>query len=72
MTINSTMTVRELVTEMPGATKILEKFKIDYCCGGNAPLTEACAKACVDVQAIENLLESVATGKTVGAVVSMN
>lgn len=43
---------------MPGATRIFEKFKIDYCCGGHAPLTEACTKAGVDLQEIEQLLES--------------
>ena len=68
MTINSTRTVRDLVTEMPGATRIFEKFKIDYCCGGNASLTEACTKAGVDVQAIENLLDSVASTKDVADV----
>ena len=68
MTINSTRTVRELVNEMPGATRIFEKFKIDYCCGGNAPLTEACSRAGVDVQEITHLLESTAATKnTAGA-----
>src|SRR5262245_55985807 len=60
MTINSATTVRELVVEIPQATRIFEKLKIDYCCGGNTPLRDACAQAGVDVQQIEQLLEHAA------------
>jgi len=56
--INSGTTVRDLVVQMPQATRIFEKFKIDYCCGGNRPLIEACASAGVDLQEIEQLLQS--------------
>src|SRR4030095_1386746 len=58
MLINSARTVREVVLETPQATRIFEKFKIDYCCGGNRPLTEACAKAGVSIQEIEQMLEN--------------
>lgn len=58
MPINSARTVREVVLETPQATRIFEKFKIDYCCGGNRPLTEACAKAGVSIQEIEQMLEN--------------
>jgi regulator of cell morphogenesis and NO signaling len=57
MTINSTTTVRDLVLERPQATRIFEKFKIDYCCGGNTPLIEACANAGVNLGEIEQLLD---------------
>src|SRR5215831_629891 len=57
MTINSAITVRDLVMQMPQATRIFESFKIDYCCGGNTPLIEACATAGVNLQEIERLLE---------------
>jgi len=43
--------------QMPNATRVFEKFKIDYCCGGNTPLAEACAKAGVDLQELEQELE---------------
>ena len=56
MTINSGMTVRDLVIQMPQATRIFSKFKIDYCCGGNRPLIEACATAGVNLQEIERML----------------
>lgn len=40
-----TKTVRDLAVEIPGATRVFEKLGIDYCCGGNRSLTEACATA---------------------------
>ena len=38
-------TVRELVQEKPAAARVFEKFGIDYCCGGNKSLSEACVSA---------------------------
>ena len=38
-------TVREIVLENPGAPRIFEQLGIDYCCGGQKPLEEACAAA---------------------------
>ena len=38
-------TVKDLAVEIPGAARVFETLGIDYCCGGNAPLTEACGKA---------------------------
>lgn len=49
MLLDRTRTVRELAIEMPNATRIFEKAKIDYCCGGNRPLDEACTQAGVDI-----------------------
>ena len=43
MSLSTTKTVRDLAVEFPGATRIFEKFGIDYCCGGNKSLEEACA-----------------------------
>ena len=45
MNLNSARTVRELAVEIPNATRIFEKFGIDYCCGGKKPLDEACRAA---------------------------
>lgn len=47
--INSEMTVREVAVRVPESTRLFETLKIDYCCGGNRPLTEACASAGVEV-----------------------
>lgn len=35
-------TVAELAINYPGALSVFTKYDIDYCCGGNRTLTEAC------------------------------
>jgi regulator of cell morphogenesis and NO signaling len=45
MSLTTTKTVRELALEFPNATGVFEKLGIDYCCGGNKSLEEACAAA---------------------------
>ncbi len=57
MTLSSTMTVREVALELPQATRVFESMKIDYCCGGDKPLGEACASAGVDVEKLVRMLE---------------
>jgi len=54
-----TKTVREYALEIPAATRIFEKLGIDYCCGGNKSLADACAKAGI---AVEDVLGSFETG----------
>jgi len=55
LNINS-RTVREIVLEMPAATRLFEKLKIDYCCGGNIPLRDACFAAGIEVERLTELL----------------
>jgi regulator of cell morphogenesis and NO signaling len=55
-------TVRDVALEMPQATRVFEKLKIDYCCGGDKPLAEACATAGVEVADLERMLGE--AGKT--------
>lgn len=48
--MNTTMTltdrtVGELAAEMPVSIRVFEAWKIDYCCGGATPLSDACAAA---------------------------
>ena len=57
--ITTGMTVREVAIELPQATRLFEKFKIDYCCGGNRPLSEACASAGVDLDNVMEMLTEV-------------
>lgn len=68
MTLTATKTVRELAVEMPHATRVFEKLKLDYCCGGNRSLAEACAIAGVEVETVLHLLqESAAANGQSGA-----
>lgn len=60
MTITATKTVGEIAAEMPSATREFEKLGIDYCCGGNRTLDEACASASISVdEALARLEQSV-------------
>ncbi|HEY5884249.1 MAG TPA: iron-sulfur cluster repair di-iron protein [Pyrinomonadaceae bacterium] len=56
MTLSSNMTVREVAIAVPHSTRVFEKLKIDYCCGGNQQLGEACAKAGVTFEEVVGLL----------------
>jgi regulator of cell morphogenesis and NO signaling len=58
--INSETRVREIALQLPHSTRLFEKLKIDYCCGGDKPLAEACASVGIDV---DNVMEMLA-GKT--------
>ncbi len=58
--LDTTKTVRELALEIPNATRIFEKMKIDYCCGGNKSLDDACAIAGVEVEELERLFAQAA------------
>lgn len=57
MTSGTDKTVREYAVETPGATRVFEKLKIDYCCGGGRSLGDACAAAGVGVEEVVRLLE---------------
>jgi regulator of cell morphogenesis and NO signaling len=58
MRLAAEKTVRALVLETPMATRVLEQLGIDYCCGGDATLEEACARAQVPVERVEESLRA--------------
>ena len=62
--ISSEMTVREVAARIPESTRLFETLKIDYCCGGNHPLTKACASAGVEV---DNVMEQLSALEKSGA-----
>lgn len=57
MTLNTTKTVRELAAETPGATRVFERLRIDYCCGGSKPIADACAAVGVNLEELSRLLD---------------
>jgi regulator of cell morphogenesis and NO signaling len=57
MSVSTAKTVRDLAVEFPGATRIFEKLGIDYCCGGNKSLEEACAASSLSVDLVLDSLE---------------
>ncbi len=40
----SASTLRSIALEKPATIRVFERFHLDYCCGGNRPLAEACAE----------------------------
>jgi regulator of cell morphogenesis and NO signaling len=59
MTPTTEKTVREIALENPAAVPVFETLGIDYCCGGQRPLSEACERANVSVsRAVEMIAEA--------------
>src|SRR5262249_40633081 len=58
MSFQSTNTVREIALAIPGATRVFEQAGIDYCCGGQRSLTDACTKAGVSLAEMMQALQS--------------
>jgi regulator of cell morphogenesis and NO signaling len=50
-------TLKELAVQIPGAARVFENFGIDYCCGGDVPLSEACANASLSLEEVLSYLE---------------
>jgi regulator of cell morphogenesis and NO signaling len=57
MAVITTKTVREVAVENPAATRVFERFGIDYCCGGNQALEQACEHAGVSFNEVVDSLE---------------
>lgn len=70
--ITTGTTVREVATELPQSTRLFEALKIDYCCGGNKPLSEACASAGVDVDTVMEMLSKVTDTENAGTMEFQN
>ena len=64
MNFNSQTKVKEIALASPGATRIFEEAGVDYCCGGNKSLHDACAHA--DVSSEEILSRLRECGEQVG------
>jgi regulator of cell morphogenesis and NO signaling len=60
MNLDVTQTVREVALNVPAATRVFERFGIDYCCGGNRSLESACGAAKVPIQKVLDSLSSAA------------
>ncbi len=57
MAVMTAKSVRELAVENPAAPRIFEKFGIDYCCGGQQSLEQACAKAKIPLDQVLDTLQ---------------
>jgi len=55
--ITAAMSLGEIATLVPEATRIFEDFGIDYCCGGKKSLEDACAGSEISAQDVLHLLQ---------------
>ncbi len=51
-TLRLDSTVSQWVVQLPARSRIFEKYGIDYCCGGQATLRQACAKHQLNPEAV--------------------
>ena len=52
MSITLESRVGQLVADRPGRARVFQQFRIDFCCGGGIPLSEACERNSVDPQTV--------------------
>jgi regulator of cell morphogenesis and NO signaling len=57
-------TVGTIVRDHPALSRLFEQAKVDYCCGGQKTLAEACKQRGIDPQAFLAQLEDYATTET--------
>lgn len=58
-TIDTSQTVREIVQQCPAAVPVFEALGIDYCCGGNRSLEDACDRKKIPLdQVFSNLMDA--------------
>lgn len=55
----SAPSVADLVNERPARARIFEQLGIDYCCGGDHSLSEACEKHDLDPSTVRRMLDAV-------------
>ena len=44
--------IGQIAVELPGATAIFRRLKLDFCCGGQIPLAQACEQKQLDTAAV--------------------
>lgn len=57
MPISANSTVGEIAVALPESTRVFERFKIDYCCGGGQMLSDACASVGVNTDQLLEMLK---------------
>ncbi len=67
MSLDTTKTIAEFAVENPAAIEVFEKFKIDFCCGGNLSLEEACRNADADIGEVSEMVEKANGDRTMTA-----
>ena len=56
--ISHEMTLAEIVTRFPATARVLEGHELDYCCGGQRSLADACQNSHVDLSVVTEELKA--------------
>lgn len=59
-TLSPDMTVTAIAADLPGAAELFRTKRINFCCGGNIPLSEAAGKAGLTTEALIAELQALA------------
>lgn len=51
-TLEATQSIGQIAVQLPGATAIFRRLKLDFCCGGQISLAQAVADKGLDLQAV--------------------
>jgi len=62
LTIDTTVTVNDVLVQHPEAVSVFNEFGIDACCGGDASLEEAAQRHGANVQALIAALNALVAG----------
>lgn len=57
MTIRPEDPIGRIAADYPATTRVFERHRLDYCCGGERPLAEACASRDIDVEVVIREIE---------------
>jgi len=60
---NTQMSLADLVNENGGAVRILQRHRLDFCCGGQRTIEAACAQAGVDPEALLAEIDQATAGR---------
>ena len=52
MTATQSTTLRSIALAQPATIRVFERFHLDYCCGGNRSLADACAQKALDIETV--------------------
>ena len=58
MNIDAAKAMREIVAGMPSSTAVLEELGLDYCCGGDRSLEDACRQRGLSVEEVVGMIEA--------------
>ena len=62
--LNPALSLGALVAEQPARARLFEQLRLDYCCGGQESLAEACAKRGLDPRAVRAALHALDTAES--------